>query len=386
MQPRPQTVEMLSRLVGFDTQSHKSNLFLIDFVRDYLDALGARCVVIPSADGDKANLLASFGPIEKGGIILSGHTDVVPALPEEWRSDPFVLTQRGERFFGRGACDMKGFIAVVLAAAPKFANADLTQPVHIALSYDEELGCSGVPSLIEALRRLPERPRACIVGEPTLMRVAIGHKGARAFRADFVGLEAHSSLAPNAVNAVEYASQFVVRLRDLGLERSRVGPFDVGYDIGHTTVHTGVIRGGVQVNVVPSHCMVEFEFRALPEEDADALEAQIRRWVEDEIGPEMTARGKGCGVRLERRYGYSGLKTPEDDDVVALATELCDDGAPPIKIAFGTEAGMIHDELGIPTVVCGPGSIGQAHQPDEFVSASQLVACEEFMDRLLQKL
>lgn len=383
--PRDDTLGLLGRLVAFDTTSRNSNLEFIEFAREILVSCGAACTTVPSPDGRKANLLATIGPAERGGVLLSGHSDVVPVDGQAWRSDPFVVNERDGRYYGRGTCDMKGFLAVVLAAAPVFAAAKLNAPLHIALTYDEEVGCLGVPVLIEAMRAMPALPCLCIVGEPTQMRVAIGHKGARAYRASFRGREAHSSLAPLSVNAVEHAADLVTRLTALGREFAANGAFDPGYDVTHTTVHTGVIRGGTQVNIVPAECEVEFEYRPLPGQDGDAPESLIRSWLEQEIEPAMRAVDGSCGVELERRYAYPGLATAADAAVTLLARELSDSGEP-IKIAFGTEAGSYQAALGIPSVVCGPGSIRQAHQPDEFVSAAQLAACERFMGRLLEKL
>lgn len=383
--PAERVVGLLKRLVAFDTTSRNSNLELIEFADDLLKACGASCTTILSPDGRKANLFATIGPADLGGVMLSGHSDVVPVDGQRWRTDPFVLTADGGRFYGRGSCDMKGFLAVVLAAAPDFAAARLAHPLHIAVTYDEEVGCLGVPVLIEAMRDMPVPPRMCIVGEPTRMRVAVGHKGARAYHARFRGREAHSSLAPLSVNAVEHAANLVTRLTTLGAYFASEGPHDERYDVAHATVHTGLIRGGAQVNIVPADCEVEFEYRPLPEQDGDAPEALIRGWVEGEITPAMQTVDPECGVELARRYAYPGLATDPQAEVALLARELSMSGEP-IKIAFGTEAGCYQSGLGIPSVVCGPGSILQAHQPDEYVEAAQLAACERFVKRLLARL
>lgn len=379
--PDDRVIGLLERLVAFDTTSRNPNIELIEFVRGVLESSGATCMTVPSPDGRKANLIASLGPERRGGILLSGHSDVVPVDGQDWRTDPFVLTEIDGRFHGRGACDMKGFLAVVLAAAPMFAAARLEAPLHVAVTYDEEVGCLGVPVLIDAMRGMPMTPELCIVGEPTGMQVAIGHKGARAYQARFRGRESHSSLAPLNVNAVEHAAELVTRLTALGRRFQSEGPHDPDYDVAHATVHTGVIRGGTQVNIVPAHCEVEFEYRPLPEQDDDVPEALIRGWLDDDIGPAMRAVDERCGVALERRYAYPGLATARDAPVTRLAQTLSGD-RDLIKIAFGTEAGCYHDGLGIPSVVCGPGSIRQAHQPDEYVDTAQLAACERFMRRL----
>lgn len=381
IQPAADTVELLRTLVAFDTTSRNSNLELIDFVRARLEAAGAGCRLVASPDRSKANLYATVGPEGIGGVMLSGHSDVVPVDGQQWSSDPFVLSAREGRLHGRGSCDMKGFIACVLAAVPAFATAPLRQPLHIAISYDEEVGCLGVPGLIEAIRALPVQPRLCIVGEPTSMEVAIGHKGCRAYRARFTGRAAHSSLAPGSVNAVEYAAEFITRLTALGRRYAAQGPFDPAYDVPHTTVHTGVIRGGTQVNIVPERCDVEFEFRNLPRDDPDAIEAGIAGWLGGDLDEEMRRRDPACGAQLERRYAYPGLDMAPDAALVTLVKALTGNAGHG-AIAFGTEAGSFRQGLGIPAVVCGPGSIRQAHQPDEFVSLEQLARCERFLEAL----
>jgi acetylornithine deacetylase len=377
------TIDMLRQLVAFDTTTGSSNLKLIDFIHSHFTKMGARVRIIYSEDQRKANLLASIGPDISGGVMLSGHSDVVPVDGRDWLSNPFRLDEREGRLYGRGTADMKGFLATVMAAAPKFASMPLSEPLHIAISYDEEAGCLGTQSLIDAMREIPVRPRMCIVGEPTEMKVAIGHKGRRAYNARFHGKAAHSSLAPTAVNAIEHAAELVTRLRALGSLFMTEGPFDNDYDVPHTTVHTGVIHGGVQVNIVPALCDVEFEYRHLPEVNADEIEANLRSWLYDEIEPSMKMVEGECGVELETKSVYPGLSTSAEEDVVSLCRELSESGAP-VKIAFGTEAGSFQQGLGVPSVVCGPGNIRQAHQPDEFISVEMLVACERFIERLLR--
>lgn len=383
--PGAAVVALLEQLVAFDTTSRNPNIDLIEFARGVLEPCGATCMTVPSPDGRKANLFATIGPPDRGGILLSGHSDVVPVDGQDWHSDPFELVELDGRLYGRGACDMKGFLAVVLAAAPAFAAAGLEKPLHIAITYDEEIGCLGVPVLIESMRGMAMTPELCIVGEPTGMHVAIGHKGARAYKARFRGRASHSSLAPLNVNAVENAAELVTRLTALGRRFQLEGPFDYDYDVAHATVHTGVMHGGTQVNIVPAHCDVEFEYRPLPEQDGDLPESLIRDWLNDEIGPAMSSVDDRCGVQLERTYAYPGLATPRDAAVTRLAQELAGPGDL-IKIAFGTEAGCYSEALGLPSVVCGPGSIRQAHQPDEYVELSQLAACECFIHRLRERL
>ncbi len=376
------TLELLDRLIAFDTTSRNSNLELIGFAEAHLNRLGARCERVPSEAGDKANLLATLGPDVEGGILLSGHTDVVPVDGQDWNSDPFRLTGSGERLFGRGTADMKGFIAAALAVAEHVADGALARPLHLAFSYNEEVGCLGVQRLIDVLRKRGFRPAFGVIGEPTSMRIGIGHKGSSAYHARFCGKAAHSSLAPLAVNAVVHAADFVTRLTSLGRRFAAEGPFDGDYDVGHTTVHTGVFRGGTQVNIVPANCEVEFEFRPLPEQAPDDIEQVFRGWLETDISPGMRTVDPDCGVELTRRYSYPGLRTERDEACVRIVGELLGTQET-VKVAFGTEAGSFRERLGIPAVVCGPGSIRQAHQPDEYVTHEQLRQCERFLRDLV---
>jgi acetylornithine deacetylase len=372
---------MVRRLIAFDTTSRNSNLELIDYVRDYLGAHGVESRLVHDETKAKANLYATLGPLDRPGIALSGHTDVVPVDGQEWSSDPWTLTERDGRLHGRGACDMKGFIGVALAAVPEFMRRGLKTPIHIVLSYDEEVGCVGVRRLLATLRDMPHRPFAAIIGEPTSMKVTIGHKGKRSARARVRGLECHSSLAPTGVNAVEMAARIVVRLSDMGRRFAAEGPYDRDYDVAHTTVHTGVIHGGTALNIVPRDCHFDFEFRYLPENDPDDLFGELRRFVESDILPAMHKVSRDTGVAFEDFPSFPGLNTPEDSEIVQLVKALT--GANAVgKVAFGTEAGLFQ-EADIATVICGPGSIEQAHKPDEYVSMEQLGECEAFMRRLM---
>ena len=375
---------MLRRLVGFDTTSRYSNLELIDWLRDYLAGLGVTSETVFSEDGAKANLYATIGPDDRPGVLLSGHTDVVPIDGQDWRTDPFDLTEADGRLYGRGTCDMKGFVAVVLALAPEFQRRALKTPVHFAFSYDEEVGCVGVRRLIEAVQAMAVRPAACIVGEPTEMKVVRAHKGKRSFRCAVRGLECHSSLAHSGVNAVHYAAEIVALMHRLARGRKADGPFDDGYMPPYTTIHTGIIRGGTALNIVPKDCAFEFEWRYLPSDDAEALYAEVRRFAEVELVPEMQAIDPTAGIRFTEISEIPGFETPEDADIVTLAKTLAqvnDAG----KVSFGTEAGLFN-QAEIPTVICGPGSVEQAHKPDEFVALDQLAQCEAFLGRLIDRL
>lgn len=373
--------DVLACLVGHDTTSRNSNLALVEWVEAHLDAHGVPHFRVPNGDGTKANLFATIGPADAPGVILSGHTDVVPVDGQDWSSDPFSLTRRGERLHGRGAADMKGFLACCLARVPAMVAANLRRPIHLAMSFDEEVGCLGVVPLVEELARRDLPLEACFVGEPTGMGVVTAHKAKRSLRATFRGLACHSSLAPQGVNAVSHAAQLVAKIDAMG-RRLATGPSDPLYDTPVTTAHVGLFSGGEALNIVPAHAGVTFEFRVLPGEDPDALVREVEAFLHGEIEPVMQARDPHCGVDLEVLAAFPGLDTPPDAPVATLAKRLSGrkDHA---KVAFGTEGGRFAEGLGVPTVVVGPGHIAQAHKPDEFVEIAQLRACEGFLDRLI---
>ncbi|WGF88514.1 acetylornithine deacetylase [Marinivivus vitaminiproducens] len=379
------TLALLERLVAFDTVSRNSNLPLIEFVRSYLDGLGVTSRLVHDATGTKANLFATIGPADRPGVILSGHTDVVPVDGQAWDTDPFALTARDGRLYGRGSCDMKGFDAVILALVPEMMRAKLRRPIHLALSYDEEVGCQGVRTLITALEQDGLRPWACFVGEPTEMGVVIGHKGKRSLRATVTGRECHSSLAPRGVNAVEYAARLVVFISDIGRAFQESGARDALYDIPHTTAHAGVSHGGTVVNIVPNRAEVVFEFRHLPGDDIDDLVGRVRRFAADTLEPAMQEVAPETGIVFEEIATLPPLATEPEAPVVTLAKQLSRNNAHG-KVAFGTEGGIFQSRLGVPTVVCGPGNIEQAHKPNEFIERSQLEACEGFVRRLIDHL
>jgi acetylornithine deacetylase len=381
---RPASRAMIDRLIAFDTTSRNSNLELIHYVRDYLAGLGVEAALVHDAEGRKANLYATLGPTDRPGVALSGHTDVVPIDDQDWTRDPWVVSEHGGRLYGRGTCDMKSFIAVALAHAPRFLESDLATPVHLCFSYDEEVGCKGVPHLLEFLARQPVKPAMCIVGEPTDMKVIVGHKGKTSIRCHVRGKEAHSSLAPHGVNAVHAAARVVGYLADMAARKAAEGPFDADFDVPYTTVHTGTIEGGTQLNIVPGHCRFEFEFRYLPEDDPEALLAEVQAHAARELAPAMQAIDPATGFTWERMASFPGLDLAPGAEVIELAKALSGGNATG-KVAFGTEAGLF-DAGGIPTVVCGPGSIDQAHKPDEFVTLEQVALCERFMDRLQERL
>jgi acetylornithine deacetylase len=374
---------MIRRLVGFDTTSRESNLALIDFVRDYLEGWGVGSELIYDSDGRKANLYATIGPQDKGGVILSGHTDVVPVDGQPWDTEPFAVTETGGCLFGRGTSDMKSFIAVALSLVPEFLTHPLKTPVHFAFSYDEEVGCIGVRDLIARLKERPIRPSACIVGEPTLMRPVISHKGKRSIRCEVHGLESHSALAHEGVNAVEAAAEIVGYLKGMARRKRQEGPFDPAFSPPYTTVHTGVIQGGTALNIVPRECSFVFEFRNIAEDDPDALFAEVKRYAATLL-PEMHAVSKATGIAFHEMNAVDGLETPPDHPLVQLTQALTGSNSVG-KVSFCAEAGLFH-EAEIPTVICGPGSIDVAHKPNEYIAIDQVHQCESFMRRLMDHL
>ena len=375
-----QSREIFARLVAFDTVSARPNMALMLYVRDLLAAAGVTAVLIPDASGGKANLYASVGPGD-GGIMLSGHTDVVPVEGQAWTHPPFALTEADGRLYGRGAADMKGFVAAAIACVIAAASRPLKVPLHLALSYDEEIGCLGVRSLIDLLATAPVRPRFCIVGEPTGMQVATGHKGKVALRATCTGREGHSALAPMALNALHLAADFVIAVRGLQVQVAETGLKDGDYDVPYSTLHVGLLNGGVQVNIVPNLAVVDFEIRSLAGEDTDGLISALQDAAEAICAPHR-ARFPEAAIRLERLWNYPGLGTPPDAAVVNFVKALTGANGT-IKVAFGTEGGLFDARLGIPTVICGPGSMAQGHKPDEFVTVAQMDRCEAMLAALV---
>jgi acetylornithine deacetylase len=381
----PSTVEILARLVAEPTVSRTSNLALLDYVEALLRLAGARIERFSHPDGSRANLWATVGPEGPGGVVLSGHTDVVPVEGQTWSSDPFALAERDGRLYGRGTADMKGFVASAVRAALVGATRPLTSPLHLALSYDEEIGCVGVRSMIQAIAARPARPAICIVGEPTGMRIAAGHKGKRALRACCNGQEGHSALAPNALNALHLGAAFITALQARQEALSADGARDTDYDIPYSTVHAGLMRGGTALNIVPNRCEIDFEIRNIAGDDPDAILAGIKADAEAIAAPHRQRFPMAC-IEIEEVSGYPGLNTAPDAPAVHLLQRLLDDGEPPIKVAFGTEGGLFEAGLGISTAICGPGFMDQGHRPDEFVDHGQLARCDRMLVRLIDVL
>jgi acetylornithine deacetylase len=378
------TLELLDRLIAFPTVSRDPNRELIDFVAGFLSERGVESELIATADGKKANLFATLGPKDVPGIMLSGHTDVVPVDGQAWSSDPFQMRVSDGRAYGRGTADMKGFVATALALVDRAAAADLKTPLHLALSHDEEIGCVGVRSLIDSMASRAWQPRFCLVGEPTSMRVALGHKGKLAAKACAHGVAAHSALAPQALNAIHLACDFIDRLRHRQAELAASGRQDADYDVPYTTIHVGRIGGGTALNIVPAECTLDFEIRNVAGEDAGGILEKLRLDADAIVARERT-RFECAAISIATVNTYPALDTSPDSEVVAFAKALLDDDGH-FKVAFGTEGGLFHEDLSIPTVVCGPGSMEQGHRPDEFVALDQLAAADRMMDRLLAKL
>ncbi|MFC3941339.1 acetylornithine deacetylase [Pseudomonas gingeri NCPPB 3146 = LMG 5327] len=376
--------EVLAALIDFDTTSRESNLQLIEFVRDYLARLGVPCELIFNEERSKANLFATLGPVDRPGIVLSGHTDVVPVDGQPWTVAPFELTERDGRLYGRGTADMKGYIACVLAAVPQLLAAPLRMPVHIALSYDEEVGCLGVRSLLAELAQRPHKPLLCIIGEPTELKPVLGHKGKLAMRCDVHGAACHSAYAPQGVNAIEYAAELIGELGRIGSRLRAAHLHDPRFDPPFSTVQTGVISGGKALNIVPADCRFDFEVRALPSQDPRDVAQQLAQYAEQQVLPKMQAVDAGSSIRFSQLSAYPGLATDPQSQAAQLIAQFC--GSSDFStVAFGTEGGLF-DAIGIPTVVCGPGSMDQGHKPDEFVSVEQLQACDAMLARLTQAL
>ena len=378
------TISLLEDLVAFPTVSSDSNLALIDYVASYLQNLGAEVCVYADDSGAKANLFATIGPMIDGGIVLSGHSDVVPVEGQDWSSDPFALEEREGRLYGRGTCDMKGFIAASLATAPDFAKADLKRPVHFAFTHDEEVGCLGAQSLMQELGRLPFRPSVAIIGEPTEMRLIEGHKGCYEYSVAFTGLEGHGSLPDLGVNAVEYAVRYVARLMELRETLRERAPKDSRFEPPWTTLQVGRLSGGVAHNIIPGHCALDWELRPVRKADGDFVKAEMAAFVGEALRPEMKAVSPDADIVTQVLGEVDGLEPLTDSEAVRLVAELTGANQADV-VAFGTEAGL-YQNLGISAVVCGPGSIEQAHKPDEYVTRSQLELALTMLARLVPKL
>ncbi|MFG6539269.1 MULTISPECIES: acetylornithine deacetylase [unclassified Sulfitobacter] len=371
----------LARLISFDTVSCNSNRALIDHMAAYFGDLGARIIILPDETGAKANLIAAFGPEDKAGIVWSGHTDVVPADEPEWETDPFQAEIKGGKLFGRGACDMKGFAACVMAVTPKLAQAALTRPVYLCFSYDEEVGCLGAPSIAEHLAQLPVPPEFAIIGEPSMMKLITGQKGKIAMRAHATGTAGHSSFAPEHVNAIEFASKAVARISERGKRYEQDGPFDHDFTVPHATMLVTMMQGGVATNVTPDNCTLTFELRSIsgmePERDMQLLLDEISR----EVTSPMEEKIPGTGIRFETIFSYPAMGDARETEGFQRYADLLPAWGG--KVSYGSEGGVFEQIGGIPSVIVGPGSIEQAHKPNEFVDLDQLEKCVQFLGSII---
>jgi acetylornithine deacetylase len=384
MPPSVNTLDLLDRLVAFDTVSDKSNLPLMVFVADYLKGHGIRFVTAPNAAGDKAALYASIGPDVDGGVVLSGHTDVVPVAGQAWSTDPFTLRRDGGRLYGRGACDMKAFDAVCLAMVPELMAMPLKAPVHILLSYDEETTCLGVVDIIARMGADLPRPKAVIVGEPTSMQVADAHKSVASYYTTVHGFEVHSSMPHAGINAIDGAARIVTELNAIFEEMVTRGDPTGRFSPPYTSVHVGTITGGTARNITARQCRMNWEFRGVPGLDDAEIAHRIDRFAQESVVPHLERFGGKARVTTELDVFVPGL-APEPGSVAEVLAKRLTNANHTITVPYGSEAGRFQ-KAGIPTVLCGPGDIAQAHQPDEFIEESQIAACEAFVRKLGQEL
>ncbi|UQP02018.1 acetylornithine deacetylase [Burkholderia multivorans] len=383
----PVGLPWVKQLVSMDTTSRVPNLGLIETVRDALAAKGIASTITRDAREGWANLFATVPAHDgstNGGIVLSGHTDVVPVDGQQWDSDPFAPEVRDDRLYGRGTCDMKGFIGTALALLPEMQATKLAKPIHFALSYDEEIGCAGAPLMIADLVKRGVQPSGCIVGEPTSMRPIIAHKGINAYRCCVRGHAAHSSLTPKGLNAIEYAARLICRIRDIADRFRAEGPFDTLYDVPFTTAQTSTIQGGNAINTVPAECRFDFEFRNLPTLDPEQIFARIEAYANETLLPQMRREHPNAAIEFSKIAAAPGLDATEQAAITQLVRALTAD-QDKRKVAYGTEAGLF-ERAGIPSVVCGPGNIEQAHKPNEYVELAQLAACEQFLRKFIRSM
>ncbi len=379
---RMTSIEMLEKLIAFDTTSSKSNMDMISFIEEYLRGFGISSTLIRDEHEDKANLLAVAGPEDVSGIMLSGHSDVVPVVGQNWSSEPFKMTRKEDRLYGRGTCDMKGFIACVLAKIPDIVEADLKEPLHFAFSYDEETGCTGVHGLVDVVQEMTVKPRACIVGEPTSMKVVNSHKGIRHLLTKIYGHENHSS-TDRGVNAISYGAEIVTFLDGLQ-EEYRHKPSNIrDFEPPYVTIHVGRMEGGVAANVTPNYCEIEWDYRPIPGTDEDEVYERYEDFISTVILPKMREKSDEYGdVKTDYLAKVPCLFPETGSDAEVLVKHLAEQNSTHV-VSYGTEAGIFHQKGGVPAVVCGPGSILQAHKADEYIDISELDACDRFLERLL---
>ncbi len=383
---REDALALLTDLIGFESVSQNSNLDLIAYVNHKLDLIGARTYLTLAPDGTKANLFATLGPPETdGGIILSGHTDVVPVEGQDWSHDPFTAIEREGRIYGRGSCDMKGFLACAMAYAPLLAEAGLTRPIHLAFTYDEEVGCLGAGVMLKSLEDTGRKPAVCIVGEPTSMKIIEGHKGCCEYLTTFTGLEGHASMPDRGLNAVEYAVRYITRLLEIGEALKARAPENSRFDPPWSTIQVGRMAGGVARNIIAGHCEVDWELRPVNNADFHFAKSEIEAYVTAELLPRMRSAFPDASVMTETVGEVVGLEPMSQSEADELVRALTGQTDPATCVSFGTEAGLFQ-QMGISTIICGPGSIAQAHKPDEFIEISEIDACLDMIGNLGKRL
>lgn len=374
------TIDTITKLISFDTTPENSNLELLDWVEGQLALSGIDAIRIFDETGTKANLYARIGPQVEGGVVLSGHTDVVSVEDQDWDTDPFTVVETEGRLFGRGSTDMKSFVGVCLAAVPDMVRADLKRPIYIALSYDEEIGCLGAPSMIRKISETEPKIASVVVGEPTEMQIALRHKGKHSCTAYFDGKEAHSSKPDLGLSAIHAASRLLTVLVAISEELCKEDVPDSDLVPAHSTLNVGMISGGTSANIVAGSCSLSWDFRFTSDEISNSVMERIRETIAD-LDAEMKSQHPDTGARLETIY-IPSLSTSEDDPAASLCRRLTGKNGS-ISVPYGTEAGQFQ-EVGFSTVVCGPGSINQAHQPNEFIEKSQVQACADFVNKLIE--
>ncbi|HEX2940416.1 MAG TPA: acetylornithine deacetylase [Rhodopila sp.] len=378
------TRDLLERLVAFDTTSRNSNLALIGFIRDYLDGHGVSYRVSTDAAGQKANLHAIIGPQQAGGLALSGHVDTVPVDGQAWSADPFRLRRQDGRLYARGACDMKGFVAACLAAVPDFQGMRLVRPLHLFITFDEEVGCGGAQRLIADMTESGLKPDLCVVGEPSGMQPILAHKGKLNLTVTVRGRPGHSSEPGKGVNAVQAAAEAIAHVAAEARRVAAEGPFEEGFDPPHTTIHVGTMQGGTILNIIPEHASFTMEWRCIPSDSPYQHLDRLRDWIARTIEPAMKAVDPACGFSFETTLEMPGMALPEDHPLTQAVKQVSGFNSTG-KVSYGTEGGF-YEHAGIPTIVCGPGHIAQAHQPDEWIAESELESCDRFIRRLANRL
>ena len=382
--PRLNTAELLARLVSFDTTSRNSNLPLITYVREYLDTHGVPYRVSTDATGEKANIHAIIGPQQPGGVALSGHVDTVPVDGQAWSADPFTLRRSDGRLYARGSADMKGFVSACLAAVPEMKARNLSRPLHLFISYDEEVGCHGAKRLIEDLDDSGLKPALCVVGEPSGMQPILAHKGKLNLRVAVRGMTGHSSEPGKGVNAIQAAGEAIAYVAAEARRLAKEGPFEDGFDPPHTTIHVGTIQGGTILNIIPERCEFIMEWRGIPGDEPMRHVERLRQFVAANIEPAMHEVNRATGFEYDVLIQMPGLSLDPDHELTAIVKQLTGSNSTG-KVSYGTEGGY-YQGAEIPTIICGPGHIAQAHQPDEWIAEEQLDACDAFIRRLADRL